>query len=89
MEVESEVGRLFLRAQGYRVALQCAGATLCLSGTDFPWQLGEYAKLDGLGAIFRHDDRGPAPRISYGAIRTLHTGPRQQAYVMLRWIPRK
>ncbi|MEK9833850.1 MAG: CocE/NonD family hydrolase C-terminal non-catalytic domain-containing protein, partial [Rhodospirillaceae bacterium] len=72
---------------GYRVALSVRGKDYEYPG-DSNIQLGEYANWTGV-AIFRHDDPRDRPAEIFGGDVTLHTGPKEQAYVMLPVIPEK
>ena len=73
--------------KGYRVALSVRGRDYVYPG-DSNVQLGEYANWTGC-AIFRHDDPRDRPAEIFGGDVTLHTGPREQAHVMLPIIPAK
>lgn len=73
--------------KGYRVALSVRGRDYVYPG-DSNTQLGEYANWTGC-AIFRHDDPRDRPAHIFGGDVTLHTGPKEQAYVMLPVIPEK
>jgi len=73
--------------KGYRVALSVRGRDYVYPG-DSNVQLGEYANWNGC-AIFRHDDPRDRPAEIFGGDVTLHTGPKEQAYVMLPIIPAK
>jgi len=73
--------------KGYRVALSVRGRDYVYPG-DSNVQLGEYANWTGC-AIFRHDDPRDRPAEIFGGDVTLHTGPKEQAYVMLPIIPAK
>jgi predicted acyl esterase len=73
--------------KGYRVALSVRGRDYVYPG-DSNVQLGEYANWTGC-AIFRHDDPRDRPAHIFGGDVTLHTGPKEQAYVMLPIIPEK
>ncbi len=73
--------------KGHRVALSVRGRDYVYPG-DSNVQLGEYANWTGC-AIFRHDDPRDRPAHIFGGDVTLHTGPKEQAYVMLPVIPQK
>lgn len=73
--------------KGYRVALSVRGRDYVYPG-DSNVQLGEYANWTGC-AIFRHDDPRDRPAHIFGGDVTLHSGPKEQAYVMLPVIPEK
>jgi predicted acyl esterase len=73
--------------KGHRVALSVRGRDYVYPG-DSNVQLGEYANWTGC-AIFRHDDPRDRPAHIFGGDVTLHTGPKEQAYVMLPVIPEK
>jgi len=73
--------------KGYRVALSVRGRDYVYPG-DSNVQLGEYANWTGC-AIFRHDDPRDRPAHIFGGDVTLHSGPSQQAHVMLPIIPEK
>ena len=73
--------------KGYRIALSVRGKDYVYPG-DSNVQLGEYANWTGC-AIFRHDDPRDRPAEIFGGDVTLHTGPKEQAHVMLPIIPAK
>ncbi|MBT5943429.1 MAG: CocE/NonD family hydrolase [Rhodospirillaceae bacterium] len=73
--------------KGYRIALSVRGRDYVYPG-DSNVQLGEYANWTGC-AIFRHDDPRDRPAEIFGGDVTLHTGPKEQAHVMLPIIPAK
>lgn len=73
--------------KGYRLALSVRGRDYVYPG-DSNVQLGEYANWTGC-AIFRHDDPRDRPAHIFGGNVTLHSGPSQQAHVMLPIIPEK
>jgi len=87
-EVDVEVWPTCIHVpKGYRVALSVRGRDYVYPG-DSNVQLGEYANWTGC-AIFRHDDPRDRPAHIFGGDVTLHTGPKEQAYVMLPVIPQK
>lgn len=87
-EVDVEVWPTCIHVpKGYRVALSVRGRDYVYPG-DSNVQLGEYANWTGC-AIFRHDDPRDRPAHIFGGDVTLHTGPKEQAYVMLPVIPEK
>ena len=73
--------------KGHRLALSVRGRDYVYPG-DSNVQLGEYANWTGC-AIFRHDDPRDRPAEIFGGDVTLHTGPKEQAHVMLPIIPAK
>ncbi|MBS27347.1 MAG: peptidase S15 [Alphaproteobacteria bacterium] len=73
--------------KGYRIALSVRGNDYVYPG-DSNVDLGEYANWTGC-AIFRHDDPRDRPAAIFGGDVTLHTGPKEQAHVMLPIIPAK
>ena len=73
--------------KGYRVALSVRGRDYVYPG-DSNVQLGAYANWTGC-AIFRHDDPRDRPAAIFGGDVTLHTGPKEQAHVLLPIIPAK
>jgi predicted acyl esterase len=73
--------------KGYRIALSVRGRDYVYPG-DSNVQLGAYANWTGC-AIFRHDDPRDRPAEIFGGDVTLHTGPKEQAHVMLPIIPAK
>jgi len=73
--------------KGYRLALSVRGRDYVYPG-GASTNLGEYANWFGCG-LFRHDDPRDRPADIFGGDVTLHTGPSQQAYVMLPVIPEK
>ena len=71
--------------KGHRIGFSIRGKDYVYpgdSGTDF----GEYASWTGCG-LFKHDDPADRPADIFGGEVTLHTGPDQEAYIMLPVIP--
>ncbi len=73
--------------KGYRVALSVRGNDYVYPG-DSSVQVGEYANWNGCG-LFTHNDPRDRPAHIFGGGVKLHTGPKEQAYVMLPVIPEK
>lgn len=71
--------------KGCRIALSVRGTDYVYPG-DSSVQLGAYANWNDCG-IFRHDDPRDRPAKIFGGTVTLHTGPNEQAYVLLPIIP--
>jgi predicted acyl esterase len=71
--------------KGCRIALSVRGTDYVYPG-DSSVKLGAYANWNGCG-IFRHDDPRDRPAEIFGGDVTLHTGPKEQGYVLLPVIP--
>ncbi len=88
VEVDVEVWPTCIAVpRGHRIALSVRGSDYVYPG-DSTVDLGAYANWTGCG-IFRHDDPRDRPAHIFGGDVTLHTGPDNQAYVMLPVIPAK
>jgi len=87
-EVDVEVWPTCINVpKGYRVALSVRGNDYVYPG-DSSVQVGEYANWNGCG-LFTHNDPRDRPAHIFGGGVKLHTGPKEQAYVMLPVIPEK